>query len=294
MAQQKILLATDYSEAAMPAERYAVQFALRTGSDLVLLHVWSRPVVFPAEEMSYVVEPGVRERDEMKRLEMYRDRLLHAFNVNRGELRCTCITREGINVGKQIREAAKEQHAAFIIAGTHGASGFRETFLGTHTWDVIRKSDIPVFAIPGDAVFSGIDRIVFGTSYREEEFPVLNFLVAFAERFNAKLTIVHVTNFLLTEKFENEMFQKFRDELKTRFVYRGVEARLLENDSVEQGLKTYCSENKTDILAMSVPQSSFFEKFFLPGLSTTKKMSFHTQVPLLVVPGAAQVTAEAP
>ncbi|HTF04966.1 MAG TPA: universal stress protein [Bacteroidia bacterium] len=294
MAQQKILLATDYSEAAMSAERYAVQLALRTDSALVLLHVWSRPVMYPADAVSFAVEADVRERDEMRKLEMYRERLLHAFNVNEGQVNCTCVTREGINVGKQIREAAKELQADFIVAGTHGASGFRETFLGTHAWDVIRKTDIPVFAIPRDTVFSGINRIVFGTSYREEEFSVLNFLTRFAERFNAKLTILHVTNFVLTEKFENEMFQKFRDEIKTRFEYRDVDTHLLESDSVEHGLKTYCAENKTDILAMSIPQSSFFEKFFLPGLSMTKKMSLHTQIPLLVVPASADVAPEVP
>ncbi|MBI2269874.1 MAG: universal stress protein [Bacteroidetes bacterium] len=288
MENYKFLLATDYSEAVMNAERYAVQIAKETNSTLILLHVYSIPVTFPSEAIEYVKSNEKIRQFEKKRIEQHRDELFRSLNISPEKLPCECIVREG-SAGNQIYKEAEESHADFIIVGTHGVSGFRETFLGSHSWDVIRKARVPVFAIPKDALFTGIKNIVFGTTYRKGEFSILDFLIHFAKQFDAKLTLLHVTNYVLSKDFEREMFEKFRSDVKGKFSYSRLEVKLLVNDAVAERLNLYCSDNKTDLLIMTVPKASLFEKIFLPNLSTTRKMSFHTQVPLLAIPDSYHV-----
>lgn len=286
MEQSVILLATDYSEAVMNAERYAVQFAKATNARLVFFHVYPAPVVFPSQTVEYIRNIDTERilLAEKKRLMAHRDELFRSLHASKASLASECIAVEGTNVGKEIRKAADGLRVNFIIVGTHGVTGFRELFLGSHSWDVMRKSNVPVLAIPKDALFTGIKNIVFGTAYREEEFPVIDFLIGFAKQFESTLTILHVTNYVLSEEFEKSLFERFRNDVLERFPYSKMEVRLYINEVVAEGINRYCADNKIDVLVMSIPKLSIFEKIFASGLSMTRKMSFHTHIPLLAVP----------
>lgn len=291
MKHLKFLLATDFSEAVMNAERYAVQLAKETGSILRILHVYPIPISFPTELMDYAGNSGELEKTQSEYLEKHRRELFDSMHLTAEDVPFECVVREGNNVGKQIREEAEGCHADFIIVGTHGVSGFRETFFGSHSWNVIRKSSVPVFAIPKDALFTGIKKIVLGTSYREEEFHVMDLLVQLAKKFEAELTVLHITNYVASKEFEQEMFEKFRTEVQGKFPYSRLEVRLLVNEAIVEALNLYCSDTKTDILAISIPKMSLFESIISPGLSITKEMSFNTHTPFLAVP-VSYATAE--
>src|ERR1044071_3624965 len=154
MEQPVILLATDYSEAVMNAERYAVQFAKALNARLIFFHIFPAPTVFPSQTVEYVksIDTEKIQLAEEKRLMLHRDEVFRSLHVSKEALVSECIVLEGTNVGREIRKAADEARANVIIVGTHGVSGFREMFLGSHSWDVMRKSNVPVLAIPKDAL----------------------------------------------------------------------------------------------------------------------------------------------
>ena len=279
----KLLLTTDYSEAVMNAERYAVQFAKNTNSTLVLLHVYQIPFVSPTEPTEFSQSNQELHDAEMKRLEQHRDRLFRTMNLKTDELICECIVLVG-SAGKQIRKGAKESDADFIIVGTHGASKFREAMLRSHTWDVIKKANIPVLAVPKDALFTRIKNIVFATEYREGEIPVINFLTQFAKQFDAEVTILHITNYVLSKELEKVLFEKFRDEVKSKNSYKQLNIRLAHYDDIVTGLNDYCIRTKTDMLVMSPEKPFIWEKIFTPLSSVTRQMSFHNTIPVLTIP----------
>jgi nucleotide-binding universal stress UspA family protein len=193
------------------------------------------------------------------------------------------MVREG-SAENQIRKEAKESDVDFIVVGTHGASGFRDVLFGGHTWSVIKKSSVPVLVIPKDALFRGVKNIVFGTEYREGEIPVLNFLAEFAKQFDAELTVLHVTNYILSKAFEKEMFEKFKRDIKGKVSYEKLRMRLIKNDDLIEGLNQFCQNEKTDLLVMSPEKQVLFEKLFMLSASRTRKMSFHSSVPLMTIP----------
>lgn len=279
----KILLATDYSETVMNAERYAIQLAKNTGSLLRFLHVFEAPAAnqtgsFDAEKIDY--NPVLHE---MKKLKEHVVTIFQSLNIKQEELNYECVIREG-SAGKQIREEANEILHDFIIVGTHGADGIRQLVLGSHTWDIIKKVSCPVLAIPKEALFREIKSIVFATEYREGELPVINFLTQVAKQFNAELTILHVTSNIISEQFEKKLSGEFMAALKDKIAYPNIKMHVVHYKDILSGLADFCTRVNADWLVMSPEKPFFLEKIFDPSISLTKKMNLHTTIPLLSIP----------
>lgn len=282
--QLSILIGTDYSDSAINAQRYAIRLAENAKSRLIFMHVYQIPFGSPSEPLEFVKSAEELYQSELSRLTQHCGEIFSELNINPDHFQCEYQVREGGNVSKRIASEAEELHADLIVVGTHGSSGFRKLFFGSHAWGVIKKSNIPVFAIPLEAVFTGIKNIVFGTEYRAGEMAVLNFLVHFAGMFNAELTVLHITNYLLTKKFEKEMFEKLRKEVEGTIMYPKLKVRLMVNKNVSEGVKRFCVEHNTDLLVMSPEKPFLFENFFITNMSMTRKAIFQTRIPLLAIP----------
>jgi len=278
-----ILVATDYSEAVMNAEHYAVQLAKAHGFFLRFLHVFEPQAAdqmgsFDAQKIDY---PPVAY--ELKKLKTHVEALMSSIGYKPGEIEYECLAREG-NPASQIIAEVKESFPGFVLMGAHGASGFREFVLGTQTWKVIKKAGVPVFVLPQDANFTGIKNIVFATEYREGELPVISFLGQLAKRFNANITVLHITANVLTEDLEKKISNEFMTELGNKPAYPGVQLRVEHATDVIDGIERFAEHSNTDLVVVSHEKPNFLERIFNPGSSTTKKLSVHTHTPLLAIP----------
>lgn len=279
----KILVATDYSEAVMNAEHYAVQLACREGVFLRFLHVFEPPGAnqtgaFDAKKIDYV--PGAYELNKLKD---HVKKIVDSMGCKPGEVQYECLVREG-NPADQIVQEVKETFPDFVLMGTHGGSGFREFVLGTQTWKVIKKAGVPVFALPKDAYYTGIKKIVYATEYREGELPVVNYISQLAQRFGASLTVLHITDNLISEETEKKISAEFMDQVANRVEYQHVDLRVEHATDVLDGIEDYMERSNGDLLVMSHEKPYFLERIFNPGSSRARKMALHTEVPLLVVP----------
>lgn len=278
-----ILLATDYSQEVMNAERYAMQFALNTDSNITLLHVYEEPFVSLLSETDIPGKLLKLKKKELKKLKNHSDQLLKALNLTKQEHSCNCVVRNGI-AGTQILDEAKKLYYDIIVVGTHGASGYKESFFGTHTWKVIKNSHIPVLAIPQDALFKGIKKMVFATEFREGEIPIIQYLSHLSKLFGAELTILHVINYTISKSFEKLLTDEFLNEIKSQTNNNRLTIQIIKNENLTEGLNNYCLSNEVDWLIMSPEKKFLFEKIFSPNFNAVKKMTFQTQLPLFVVP----------
>ncbi|MGZ3866689.1 MAG: universal stress protein [Bacteroidia bacterium] len=276
MENYSILLATDYSDAAINAEKYAIEFARDTHSFLRVLYV------FPRIDAN---EEGITELEktdynpafsELARLKSHFLKTLRLLHIKPEEIDFECVVREG-SASQQIKAETIEVPHDFIIMGTHGAGWMKKLFLGSHTWDVIKKCGTPVLAIPPDARFTKPKEIVFATEYREGELPVLNFLTQIAARLHSNLTILHMNSAVVSEK---KLESDFKKELKNKIAFPNVQIKQILSDDVIAGIDTFCKESDADWLVMSHKKTGILN----PSASATKQMSFHTKIPLLSIP----------
>ncbi|MFM9944025.1 MAG: universal stress protein [Bacteroidia bacterium] len=280
----KILLATDYSEAALNAERYAVEFAKNTNSEIKIIHAYEIPLSYtPAKPIEFSKSRDDFQKSELKRLKQHFEKLLQSVNIKPDDLNHQCEVREGSAAGT-ISEDAEVWYPDFIIVGTHGVSGFREVLFGTHTWELIKKSGFPVLAIPINAEFKKLKNIVFAIEQRDGEIPAIQFLIKLAAEFKANLTVLHVANNVVTKEVETVMFNDFMKDVNVHPSSKQLKSELYYHDDTLEGLNEYCSKNQAEWLVVSHEEPSLLERIVMQDYSTTQKISFKTHIPLLSIP----------
>lgn len=282
-----ILIATDYSSTATAAERYAIRLAMATKSALRFAHVFKPELVgtsmtFDAEKIDY--DPL---HYQFEKLLDHVSGILKEMGIGPGDIDHKCVILEGNNIRTQLTREADEESVDLIITGTHSANKFREWVLGSHTWDMIRNTSIPVLTIPEHAVFTGLKKLLFAVEYREGEIPAIGFLIGLAKTLNAEVTVLHISNTILSEEFEIQLFEKFRKEVKSQLNNQHIDIRMIHHEGIIEGLNKYCLEHAASWLVMSPERVSWLDKILNPAdISISKHMSFHTDTPLLILPDA--------
>lgn len=141
---QRILAATDFSEASALACDRAVELADRHGAELVLLHVAEVAPLVPA----WGDPGGGAWISEELLLEGLRDRLVsHAGALTR---RTGVAVRPELRLGSPHREIAREalrESADLVVLGTHGSGGVLARLLGSTAQNTLRLCEAPVLAV---------------------------------------------------------------------------------------------------------------------------------------------------
>jgi ACR3 family arsenite transporter len=157
---QKILYATDLSDTARHAVRYACSIGNRFGASVTLLHVI--PDVLDALSR----EAGIDLADHMgrkawaefhingieKAKETIYQRIRETSRKVTKEIPCCPLSQDNVmvkigNPVEQIVATAQEGNFDLIIMGTHGHGKMEERIIGSTASDVIRLSYVPVTVI---------------------------------------------------------------------------------------------------------------------------------------------------
>lgn len=70
------------------------------------------------------------------------------------------IQEEGC-VAEKIIKNSRIQQSDLIVMGSHGASGFRNGFLGSNTYTVIKQAHCPVLSVPSKKKYQSFQKIIF-------------------------------------------------------------------------------------------------------------------------------------
>jgi nucleotide-binding universal stress UspA family protein len=134
MSFDRILVATDFSEASDAAMAVAIDLARRLGSELVLVH--------SCEELGVVPGSDLAEEARQKAQQEIDTRLarLHAKDV-----RVRGVVRGGLPVD-QIIEAAGDERASLIVLGAKPHSRLAELF-GSLVDSVLDRAPCPVLTV---------------------------------------------------------------------------------------------------------------------------------------------------
>jgi len=280
----KILVASDYSKAGDNAVRYAIQLAKSTNSFLTFFHSFEESFHFPEQLAGFEKLDENPVKPELTDLKEYITDIFLSMDMKFEESEYRYMVRQGALVNELYAEAERD-NTDLIILGTHEADLIRTAVKGSHTWEAIKNTPIPVLAIPEEAFFENIKHIVFATEYRKGEIPVINFLKNLAIYFKAELSIFHVYNDVFSQEFENELFERFKGEVTGLMDHDTIPIQLVHNNDLAEGLNSFCAKVNATWLVMSHEKTTFPISLLNP-MSVTKKMSSHTYLPLLVVPDA--------
>jgi nucleotide-binding universal stress UspA family protein len=136
----KILVATDGSETALKASRYAIQLAKQLGASITILSVIdnrSFPSSYPVPPEAtaiHITEPMEDFLKEVAKRDVARVKKL----CERKGVSCRTVISSGHPAEEIIREAERLR-CNLIILGSHGKGALAAVFLGSVTYGVIHK-----------------------------------------------------------------------------------------------------------------------------------------------------------
>ena len=269
-----ILVPTDFSTAASNAVEYAVEIAKLSKAKLVLFHAYIVPVI-PAET-TLVITADEMERNAMKGLK----KIAKEIHQESGkEITIDCVCRNGFAVD-EINGYAEENKVDLIVMGMEGTGYIMEKIIGSTTTTVIKKSKFPVLAIDKTVRYRSIKKIALACDYSEmKNSSAVNLLKRFTTLFHSKLYIVNVINELqpVAEVGKDIAAMKL-EQLLANFEHSSYH---IENEDVIEGINRFVEEKSIDMVVMIPHKHTALKNFF--SEPHTKRMAFHTKVPLLTL-----------
>lgn len=271
----KILVTTDLSNNSKSAIRFAIQLASQNKAELTFFHVyhimrptgWNEKVFLPYEE--------TESAKTMQQLRDFITEVYTSLNMEVGHL--DCVTQSSPSASDAIMNYATGNNFQYICISRKG-DGQNAGLFGTHTSNLVNKSDVPVLAIPANYQMSPITHVVYASDLDHVE-KEIETVASFTDTLDATVELLHLnspaTDLIPATKWEAINRQLDKHQFSLRLEKLNFEKTLLEN--IDQEIE----RNKPSILVMfSHQRKSFFEKLFLSSYSV--EFSATAKIPLLI------------
>ena len=268
-----ILAPTDYSDVANNTLQYAAELAKYSKAKLILMHVYQIPI--PSGEVPVMmITPQEFEKENKRRIKHLENKI---SAETKGNLKIESIVRAGFPVD-EISDVIKETDADLVIMGITGEK-ISEVLIGSHTTALIKRTRTPVLVIPKGARFGKIKKIALASDYNDAvNRDAVQKVKSFAKFFKAQVLVLDVERPEEIPIFENtvggEKLEKLLHDVEHSLFYSSA-------DDITDGLNSFAADHQCDWIAMIPHKHTVLGKLF--HKSNTKKMAFHTHVPLLSI-----------
>lgn len=278
---KKLIVKISSVETSMGIMNYSLQLA--TDLNLPVEFIYSfNPEVYPlgipgTSETTYqMMEQSFNESVEQVKKEMEQ---YIAEVKNKG------ITKIPINykvikapLNALVEEIGKINGAESLVLENN--SNTEDMLIGETNMEFIRNISLPIWVLPNNVMYKAFKHIVYATNYNKSDISTLKNLSAFAKKFNADITALHVTDNLdFEEKVKNMGFKNMLKE-KTNYPIN-VQVLVEENnEDPSEMINSFAKSADADIIVMLKQNKSFFERVFKG--SATKKLINKTDLPVLI------------
>ena len=278
---KRILIPTDFSSNANKALDFAVQIARQAKAEIILLHTCDLiDTTFKDNQTMY------KEHNQIISDKANENLSLLKKSIDDTEKLSVHIKLYKGNVTDTILQASEELHADLIIMGTLGAAGLQEKILGSITAGIIGKTTIPVMAVPLLCEWDTLQKILLMVNNSEEQPDLSKSVFELAELFNARVYVAIFTDVDSAEAIDylkdKRGVDSYEEKLKIKYKNIDITSVHLDGHRFQETIEKYILEQRMDIVAMVTYKRTFLKSIF--NRSMTKKMSYHTRIPLLAIP----------
>lgn len=257
---KRILVPTDFSEHAEYALKVAAQIARDNNSEIILLHMLELP-----HQGSDALGAG----SDIPEIMLFKNRA-----ISKLEDLMEADYLEGITVSEVIQfekafegiiGISKKNNVDFIVMGSHGASGFREMFIGSNTEKVVRTSEVPVLVIKSAMPEFKAGNFVFASDFSQEIKKPFRQLVEIASVFNSHLNLVMVNT---PNSFKStSVAEKIMADFMSDANYSNYSLHIYNDVNVEKGILNFANSVKADLIGMCTHGRTGFAHFFNGSIS---------------------------
>lgn len=273
---KSILCPTDFSKNATHAVAYAAEMALKLNARLLLLHTFETPILY--SDVTFVTmqyDFKILHDAAAEKLRKFKEKF---FKNKFSNIKVELVLQQGL-ASARINEVAAEKKADLIVMGTTGTGAAERILIGSNAARVTRNAPCPVFLIPSNAKFSGLSKMVYATDLSDDNLDRVKAVIPLAKAFNSELLFLYVDKTTLSG--DDVDIKKIRALVRKKVKYPKQSGFVCTDISVKEGIDFFLKKYKADALVMFTRHRNLFKDLYQPSLS--KKVSFNTKVPLLVV-----------
>jgi len=269
-----ILVPTDFSENAYVAAEYACALANASKQKVQLLHVYIALYSGYGEEGSSVKQIRWAETESAAAMKSLVENLSRQFPEV--DIEGECIKGFMIEV---VADKLKRGENSLVVMGTKGATNITESLLGSTTYEVIKKSPVPVLVVPMDTPDFSFQRIGFFTAYDDQE---LDALLAFQQALNLTPHLSMLHFYKADEKAPDKELERWQRKVEAAYPDWGLSCKAVAVEKVDINAVTRAAQSEgLDLLVFARPHKSFFQKIFAPSL--TKAVANYPTIPSLFI-----------
>ena len=257
---KKILVPTDFSDHAYYALKVASQIAKKNGGEIILLHMLELPHQAGDAIGSGHALPEIMlfKNSAINRLEeLMDDECLDGLKVS--EIIQFELAFEGI------LKVSEKNDIDLIVMGSHGASGFKEMFIGSNAEKVVRYSPAPVLIIKKDVVEFNVNKFVFASDFTDEIKKPFAKVVEFANKFGAELELAMI-NTPSTFK-PTHVAEEIMKNFVSNFTINKYTVNIYNDVSVENGILHFADHIDADLIGVSTHGRKGLSHFFNGSIS---------------------------
>ncbi|MDL5512401.1 universal stress protein [Arenibacter sp. M-2] len=275
---KSILFPTDFSQNSRNAIEYAIKLFKDAPCNFYVLHVdaLSQSGV---DSNSLIMPPKVANLP-------HRDNLAATFahikTLSTNKEHHFIALHEFGNLIDIIRKTVLDKKIDLIVMGTKGASGLKETILGSNSGNVLTKVPCNLLMIPEKAVQKNPKEIAFPTDYNIfYSHSILEAISQMIHLTQAKLRVVNVSKpGVPLNNVQNQNMTYLKDYLLELYE-KSHSIHHLKHDRVKSAIEQFVVNEKIDLVIMVAKNLNFLQQLLFD--TTIKKISFQTSVPLLVL-----------
>jgi nucleotide-binding universal stress UspA family protein len=269
---KKILFATDFSSNANKAFCFALNLAEKHQAELIMVHIFDIPTVW--------TYPSTYNLSEMKMhsISSWERTLEEFFEHYDTDVKTKFVAIEHPSVVQGIISTIEEHKPELVVTGTRGKSALKEAILGGTTKALVKRSPIPVLAVPEYAEQRGYDKVLYASDFQEVDIQAIEKLVQLVKPYKPEIKILHIN---IDNEFKGrEKMEWFKELVHDKIDYKHISFELVSSGNIFQTLYKHMSEHEFELLVMlEKKRDGIIDELFHEDLVT--KMEFRTWIPLL-------------
>lgn len=250
MATQKILVSTELDELSAKITEFAVGLSAQLGaSELILLNV-----IIPARVHTFSTTGDISTYDTHN-VNLFNTELMkkHQLLVNEEAMKYSSAQ---INVKPVVRFNESKTNlnsliesfkASLVVIGSRDEDSFLSQIFGSHSDEIVKKTDYPAIVLKEDTKVSEIHKIVVPLDVNEKDQSGLEKIADFAQALQARVNLLYVD--MDGETPPDLAIEKMRD-LAKEYHLANYAISVVSSHTLEEGIQGFVRKNNPDMIAV--------------------------------------------
>lgn len=267
----RIIVPIDFSKESLNGLELAILLSKKIPSKIQMVYVLKKSKDFnpvTKEEESVFAKRKFEEILEKYKHKVYSDsELIYIIKSGR-------IYREIVNQSKSFE-------SSFIVASTHGASGFEKFFIGSNAFKIITATTTPVFTIRNIKPPSSIRKIVMPLDISPDTRQKVTFTAEIAEAFNSEIHIVTVST-TSAEDIQKKL-SLYANQVSEYLSTHNIKSKIISKvgSNLTDMTLEYAEKIEANLISIMTEQSESFSNFVLG--SYAQQMLNKSTIPVLSI-----------